>query len=178
MKRTLLRSIVLSVVLASSSALAAPAAKPAAGYHPSKITGSYERPFSAGFEGGFGLGTNSNVGVRVLAGIDFFYRLTPEVDVGTSLLFGGRQPMAANSSKGLTRWEYHFHYLMPEITEGFFVGATVGILDEFTFGPALGVNRPLNNPDFSWGVESRLVYITSNPGFASLDVLGNVRFHF
>ena len=93
-----------------------------------------------------------------------------------------------------TDWRTNFaggelNYKMPQILPGFYVGASAGAanfdggdafipgIDDFYFGPKAGFYRMITR-ELSWGIEGKLLFVTSSPLLAWLDILGSFHYHF
>jgi hypothetical protein len=175
--------VALACSLGTSPTLAA--TKPAARSAPVESTSKYR----VGVDLGIGVPTSDTYGnARVVLGADFYLVHSAELDFGASYLTGGKRLDNGH------RWRTNFvggeaNLKLPHVSPGFYVGASAGVVsfdggdaflpgvDDLYFGPKIGLERMIAR-DFSFGVESKLIFVTSSSFLTWLDLLGAFRFHF
>jgi hypothetical protein len=187
--KTSLALVTIGILGLSSAAEAVPRKRPV----PRQDTGLTEvsdKIYRAGVDFGLGIPTSSDSygGLRVIIGADFYLVHDEIYDFGVSYTTGGKRLSTGR------RWRTNFaggelNYKMPNISPNFYVGASAGIvsfdggdaflpgIDDLYFGPKLGFFRMINT-HFSWGLEGKLLFVTSSPFAAWIDLLGSIHYHF
>ena len=176
--RSLLVLSLAGISLLCGSATAAP-----------KATLAPTQKYRTGVDFGIGIPTSDGYGTaRVVVGVDFYLIHDEKFDLGASYTTSGKR------IDNTHRWRANFlggelNYKMPQVTPGFYLGAAAGVvsfdpgdaiapgIDDLYFVPKAGLYRMISK-EFSFGLESKLLFVTSSTVTAWLDLLGSVRFHF